>query len=227
MANIKKKIKNSVIMVYYNGCKRFIYSVTNKTPYNDILQLANTTGLNRHPDLFSFCQKKFDNAGNIKILSFGCSTGEECFTLKEYFPNAAISGCDINKKSLKTAAAKNTFNDIRFFFYSKENIFKENDFDLIFANSVLCKQPEDKVVNNISGIFPFKRFNDIIKELDSALKCQGLFVIRHSNYRLEDTEVGFKYECLSSTETDFPLFDKNGQKIAGKNNKGEIFKKIK
>ena len=37
---------------------------------------------------------------DIKILSYGCSTGEEVLTLRNYFPNAHIIGAEINKHSL-------------------------------------------------------------------------------------------------------------------------------
>ena len=51
---------------------------------------------NRFPEVFSECARYFGDRTNLRILSFGCSTGEEVLTLREYFPTAEIVGADIN-----------------------------------------------------------------------------------------------------------------------------------
>jgi hypothetical protein len=223
----KKKIKKGPLMIYYNKLKRIYYSLVFNIPLKNILQLANTTHYNRHEDLFLFTQKYFGKSSKIKILSFGCSTGEECFSIRNYFRDAIIMGCDINKKSLSLAQKKNKDNKISFFLNKGNQIVNEKYFDLIFANSVLCKQPEDKIVDNLESLFSFKQFNSIIKDLDSVLSINSLIVIRYSNYKFEDTSYAHKYQCLSTVKTDFPLFDTRGKKLNGQNLTCEIFKKIK
>jgi tRNA G46 methylase TrmB len=61
-------------------------------------QGPNTTALNRYPEIFTAAAAAAPNAQ--RILSFGCSTGEECVTLASYFPSAQIVGTDINPVNL-------------------------------------------------------------------------------------------------------------------------------
>jgi hypothetical protein len=64
-------------------------------------QAKSTTKLNRYPEIFAAATKAAPSAR--KILSFGCSTGEECVTLANYFPTAQIIGADINVLNLTWA----------------------------------------------------------------------------------------------------------------------------
>jgi chemotaxis methyl-accepting protein methylase len=48
------------------------------------------TAPNRYPEIFAAAVAAA--AAARRILSFGCSTGEECVSLAEYFPKAEIIG---------------------------------------------------------------------------------------------------------------------------------------
>ena len=60
-------------------------------------QIPNTTALNRYPEIFACAANAAPDTR--RILSFGCSTGEECVTLASYFPAAQIVGTDINPRT--------------------------------------------------------------------------------------------------------------------------------
>ncbi len=66
----------------------------------NVHQTTSLTYMDRYPTIFSACRYYFDGKQDLKILSYGCSTGEEVLTLRRYFPNAHIIGADINKHSL-------------------------------------------------------------------------------------------------------------------------------
>ena len=203
--------KKSKIYVKYSQVKRQLY--INLGIYDEkIIQLANTTRMNRHPDLFTKCCDIKGKYSQINILSFGCSTGEECFSLREYFPYATIIGFDVNRSSLKTAERNNRDNKIRF--VSNIYFIKFERFYLIFVISVLCREPEGRILTNISKIFPFNDFNQILIKLVYLLKLGGCFVIRNSNYRFEDSTIFEDYLCLYSSLTSFPVFSKNGLKLS-------------
>jgi hypothetical protein len=70
-------------------------------------QGPNKTALDRYPEIFAAAAAAAPNAR--RILSFGCSTGEECVTLANYFPNAQIVGTDINPVNLLKARRTNPF----------------------------------------------------------------------------------------------------------------------
>lgn len=209
---LKLRLKASAFYLLYSKVLKFAFHIF-RISGGDILQLAPTTKYNRHPDLFDFCKKLKGNVTDLKILSYGCSTGEECFTLRGYFPNAAIIGCDINKFSLRKAKRINSDGGIEFIYSNELNIGKNGKYDLIFILSVLCKEPEARIVENITKIFPFTQFNKTIVTLDANLKTGGLIIIRNSNYLIEDCDIMINYSCLYKSKTEFPIFDRSGQKI--------------
>jgi len=157
-------------------------------------QLTSTTSWDRYPQLFDEVVKAYSETKSVeKILSFGCSTGEECFSLKKYFPQAAIIGVDINRKNLRKAIRKNTYNDVNFLHSNFENIRTHGSYDLIFCLSVLCRWEDTKYVSNCEKLYPFGKFESTVDSLASSLNPNGLLVIYNSNFRFEDTATFSKH----------------------------------
>lgn len=67
---------------------RILNSVRFKNHYH---QFSNFTKIDRYPTLFEMAKQAFENVEHPKILSFGCSTGEEVATLSKYLPHASIT----------------------------------------------------------------------------------------------------------------------------------------
>lgn len=158
--------------------------------YKQQHQLTSVTGSNRYPELFE-AAKINANAAVLhkKILSFGCSTGEECFSLQNYFPESKIIGVDINTSNIKTATRKNKSPNIKFLFSTPEIIHEEGKYDLIFCLSVLCRWEDTKFVENCEKIYPFSKFEATVEMLAKELAVGGLMVVYNSNFRFEDTQV--------------------------------------
>ncbi len=68
-----------------------------------LFQPFNDTAEDRYPRIFAFVQAQLGGETAVHILSFGCSTGEEVFTLRRYFPRAIIKGIDINAANVAAA----------------------------------------------------------------------------------------------------------------------------
>jgi SAM-dependent methyltransferase len=68
-----------------------------------LMQPAPDTKPDRYPQIFSFVQDALREASEPNLLSYGCSVGEEVFSLRRYFPAATISGVDINAHSIGLA----------------------------------------------------------------------------------------------------------------------------
>ena len=73
-------------------------------------QESTATLINRYPNIFGFLRTVMatrhgpDLGGEtIRILSFGCSTGAEVLSVRAYFPDAEILGCDINTAALSAS----------------------------------------------------------------------------------------------------------------------------
>lgn len=162
-------------------------------------QLTNTTAHNRYPELFKTVRDFYiTNPKSKKILSFGCSTGDECMTISEYFPGCKIVGTDINRKNLKVCRKRFKNHDIKFIFSNPDLIGAESPFDIIFCLSVLCRWEDTEFINNCSNIYPFSKFENQLSVLDRCLSPGGLLVIYNGNFRFSDSCLYTKYRVVHS-----------------------------
>jgi chemotaxis methyl-accepting protein methylase len=161
-------------------------------------QSDNYTEYNRYPEVFTEVKKIVND--NKKILSFGCSYGLECLTLKnEYFFNSEIDGYDINN---------NIQVNPNFNFYNDYNKLKT--YDLIFCMSVLCKWPED------TGDYSFELFEKTLIEIDKLLNIDGYLCIYNSTYLFTESSIFSKYSIVDTEykNTGFVTkYDKNNKII--------------
>ena len=143
-------------------------------------QGPNRTALNRYPEVFAA-----PAPDARRILSFGCSTGEECVTLAEYFPKAEIVGADINPVIL-LQARKHRSDQIRFVYASDRILSGLGGFDAIFCMAVLRS----------AGHYPFEIFEERALFLETLLRPGGLLVIHNSPYRFGDIARKDSYETV-------------------------------
>jgi hypothetical protein len=217
------------VYILLKKLKYWILSLQFGTKSTAIMQTASTTFMDRHPDIFDFLKLQFGDQ-QIRLLSFGCSTGEECFSLRNYLPNAKITGVDINPNSILTAK-KNSLVDgnMEFVCLSPNALHQLGQFDVILALSVLCKNPEAQELNDISSIYPFNRYNSIVTLLDSQLNKNGYLIIRSSNFRLKDSSVFSNYSVVNFEKRrdpkDFPKFDSNNKRLKNYLETEEFFRK--
>lgn len=168
-------------------------------------QTHNTTEYNRYPKIFDFIK---NNIKANKILSFGCSTGEECETLLDIFPTSKVVGVDNNLDVLTIAKAKNK--NINYV----NEIKNYKNFDLILAMSVFCRNPETLNMEK-NTIYHFSDFEKEIIKLNNCLISNGYLIIFNSNYYFEDTCVFSNYTPINyESEKEFVAkFDKFGNRI--------------
>lgn len=118
----------------------------------------------------------------LKILSFGCSVGEEVVTLRYLFPEDEIFGCDINPALIETSE-RAVGSVATVFASSEEEIAARGPFDLILASAVLCVFPAPA---EIEAVFPVSRFDEMIKLLSDNLVAGGLLVLTNAAYRFAE-----------------------------------------
>ncbi len=166
-------------------------------------QRAVHTALNRYPEIFSAAAQYFRNtrqgdARPLRILSFGCSTGEECYSLRPYFPDAEIFGCDINDSVLAIAQARQRTGNIAFFRSSPEALQQNGPFDLVFCMSSLCLFPETNTASGEDGKFPFSGFDEMIAGIDQVVRPGGLLVIYNTSYPFSLATASSNYDALQA-----------------------------
>ncbi|MBT1696490.1 methyltransferase domain-containing protein [Fulvivirgaceae bacterium PWU4] len=195
---LRNKIKaktDALWILQKNRVKKFFRQF-----YADQHQLTSVTSADRYPELFEEAKKALKGlpSDEIKLLSFGCSTGEECFSLRKYFPQGFIVGADINKSNLKKASDKNTDPWIKFILSNDANLAAEGKYHAIFCLSVLCRWEDTKDVENCEAIYPFEKFEKTVSSLTNLLAPNGILVIYNSNFRFEDSEISSQFEIVST-----------------------------
>jgi hypothetical protein len=231
----KNKIKEIIkwflpwgIIVFFSFVKsRHENKVFSSKGYN---QISNVTNYDRYPEIFHYISYIYNTGISrpLKILSFGCSYGLECLSLRKYFPDAIITGFDINEDNI-IKAKKLSYDDNMFFTSNWGKIIQIKFYDIILAMSVLCRWPQTQNVKNCEKIYSFYQFQTQIVQLDNLLKENGIFVIYNANFRFSDTSVYSKYECINIPKYNdsgfVTKYDKNNLKLESQNYPYSIFKK--
>ncbi len=211
---------------------RYRSEVITKLVYNrELHQISTFTKANRYPYLFSVCKEYFKNQNESKILSFGCSTGEEVKSIRDNITNAKIYGVDINKYCLKKCK-KNYSHEKNKFYNSLSRQFENlNDLDAIFCLAVFQRatnRNKHLIDNNLQ--YNFNKFEDQIIILDKKLKRGGLLFIDQCDFNFLETSLKDNYKPLhvanNRIQRDRPLFNKENIKISSTNNSYRIFQKI-
>ncbi len=209
-------------------CSVFLLEFLNS---KNLHQTASLTYMNRYPEIFSACRDYFDGKKDMKILSYGCSTGEEVLTLRQYFPDAQIIGAEINRHSLAVCRKLPVDDKISFVYSESSEIEKHGNFDVVFCMAVFQRKPHfiaAKKIKSLKKIYPFEKFERQIIVLDKLIKPQGLFVINFTQYSFGDTSVNSKYEVLGNNKQNFYnlLFDKDSSLVNDPNPQDAIFIKV-
>jgi SAM-dependent methyltransferase len=177
----------------------------------------------RYPWLFDFAAAALDGVPAPRLLSFGCSRGDEVFSLRRRFPRAAIKGVDIDPRNIAACLARSPPpKDDRLCFEVGSSSRNEpsNHYDAIFCLAVLCHG--DLTVMGAERSEPLLRFSDFertVVDLARCLRPGGLFFLHTANFRFSDTVVADQFDIVleARPEQMAPdvLFDRQGRLMPG------------
>ncbi len=161
------------------------------------IQTATFSAPDRYPELFAACRDCLANVAAPVVVSFGCSTGHEAFTLAKYLPHATIVGTDINRWCLKQCRRENNNPRISFVHSLSREFAALDEVDAIFCMAVLQRwENRTGASQRANQDFLFARFEEEIARLDRMLRTGGLFFIDHADFRFEDTAIASRYRRL-------------------------------
>jgi hypothetical protein len=179
----------------------------------EIHQTAPFTWLDRYPELFDLTAKLAPGA--TRILSFGCSTGEELVSLRGRFPKAEIVGAEINARS-RAIARDRVAGDARTTVVAAQDI--HGSFDLVFALSVLQRDPRGIAslvdAKHLAARYPFARFDEGVRVVAARVRPGGLLCVTNSLYRVEDSSAAGELEPIDESPImERAILGPNGRRI--------------
>lgn len=185
-------------------------------PPKGLYQPYGTTSDDRYPEIFQFVREAIGESRETSILSIGCSTGEEAYSLRRYFPQAKILGLDINPLNIlvcRLRKLRDGDHSMRFAIAGSSAKEADASHDAIFAMAVYrhgdlnVAEPPPKCDHRIR----FADFERSVADLARILKPGGLLAIEHAMFRFADTSVASQFAPAFRMEHDEPgpIYDSN------------------
>lgn len=195
-----------------------------------VFQPFATTRADRYPVVFAHLREALGAREGVRVLSFGCATGEEVFSLRAYLPRATIRGIDINRASIAAAQARlAAAPDPALSFAVGDGAAGEpaERYDAILCMAVLRDGRLGRRPPHCDHRIRFESFERTLADLDRALKPGGLLVIRHANFRFADTALAARFEpALPLTSlARIPLYGPDNRLIADASPDDGIYRK--
>lgn len=193
-----------------------------------LFQPFGTTWPNRYPRIFAELRDRLGQAASVRLLSFGCSTGEEVASLRAHFPNAFIKGVDISPERiaicrgrLLDAEAGRTQFEIGVSVRGEDAAV----YDAVLAMAVFRHGQLGDYAVTENRLLDFDRFERAVTDLARTVRPGGYFVLRHSNFRFTDTAVAAEFETVGYAQCVSPLFDRSGARLPDQAREAALFHK--
>jgi len=196
-------------------------------------QPYNFTLPDRYPWLFQFAAERLQRRPQPRILSFGCSRGEEPFTLRSYFPSAQITGIDVDPDNIACCverARAQSAEGLTFATAADTQGEPSESFDAVFCLAVLCLG--DLTTSRARRSDPyiyFERFEAIVSDFARCLKPGGLLLLHTANFRFCDTGVARDFDTVLQAEPEQMapdvVFDRHNKLMRGETYRAVGFQK--
>ncbi len=183
----------------------FAAAQTGKSCLPGQFQPYNHTLPDRYPWLFQFAAHALANRSDTRILSFGCSEGDEVFALASYFPGATIKGIDINPANIASCTARlREGSPARLSFAEAATTQEEpaSAYDALFCLAVLCNGDLTNArARRCDPVITFDAFERLVADFARCLKPGGLLFLHTTNFRFCDTVVSTGFDVVLAAES--------------------------
>ena len=215
--SIARKGRDALRSVYYVMYRRL------RRPLPGEYQTYSYTRPDRYPWLFEFAARRLGSHRPLSILSYGCSRGDEVFSLRKYFPTAALKGIDVNPRNIARCLARvRAEKPANMTFATAASTTGEptSSYDAIFCLAVLVSGDlTTSGAERCDPIFNFEQFDRQVADFARCLKPGGLLILHTTNFRFCDTTVAGDFEVvLEADPADLApdvLFDRDNRLMPG------------
>jgi SAM-dependent methyltransferase len=199
----------------------------------NLFQPFNDTGPDRYPEVFSFLADRLGSNAGPRVLSFGCSTGEEVWSVRRSLPAAHLIGMDISRRNIATCRRRlRRAPDPRMSFRQAGDVswVSSASLDAVLCMAVFRHGDLSRPgTQTCARLMTFATFEATVADLDRCLRPGGLLAIEHSNFRFADTAVAARYETVLSLargpDPRTPLFGSTDRLLPGASYGDIIFQK--
>lgn len=198
----------------------------------NLFQYRSLTLPDRYPGMFAFVRERLTTVRRPRLLSFGCATGEEVFSLRTYFPYAVIKGVDINAGNIAICRAKLAeTRDTMISFAMQDSAAGEEpeSYDAIFCLAVFQHQSlQDPAIRSCERYIKFDAFEATLAGLARCIKQGGYLAIRHADFRFADTacSAGFRPVLrIRPVGAPHPRFDRDNRRLPDGHDADVVFQK--
>jgi SAM-dependent methyltransferase len=183
----------------------------------------------RYPKIFAAARARLGDGPQLRLLSFGCATGEEVESLRATFPQAVIKGLDINPGCI-AAARRRLSADPGVSFAVADSTAGEPDetYDAIFCMAVLRHGDLTRPgLTRCDHLIRFADFERLTADFARCLKPGGLLALRHSNFRFKDTAAAAAFDVVLNVHRypDTPQFDPANRRLPDVAHENALFLK--
>jgi SAM-dependent methyltransferase len=184
----------------------------------------------RYPWLFQFAADTLGDRDNCRLLSFGCSRGEEILALRHYFPRAAITGIDFYPNNIAHCRSRVKDPMTALLVAATTKGEDTQSYDAIFCLAVLCHG-----YLTISGaprsdpLLHFSDFEALVADFARCLKPGGLLALHTTSFRFCDTATAADFEVLLEANpeqmADDVHFGRDNIRLEGERYRAVVFRK--
>lgn len=203
--------------------QRFAFQRRHRRPVPGRFQPYPHTLPDRYPWLFASAAAHLEGIAAPRLLSFGCSRGDEVFSLRRVFPGAVIHGIDIDAGNIDRCLARADRAASRQLTFKTAADTRDEPsahYDALFCLAVLCHG--DLAVSGARRADPllhFEAFEAVVGDFARCLKPGGLLFLHTTSFRFRDTAGFAAFDTILEAEphqlAPDPLFDRDNRLMPG------------
>ena len=198
-----------------------------------LLQTSPFTLPDRYPEIFGFVRHKLADVPDSRLLSYGCSTGEEVFALRDYFPKSYISGIDINAHSIakaQTRLGRRPDSRMQFAQAASPRSVPPESLDAIFCMAVMRQGAlGSNLPDRCEHLIDFATVQALAAALSRHLNVGGSLAIWHANFRFCDMAASADFQTALRLpwceEANHPLYGADNRRISQATYTDAVFRK--